>query len=516
MPDRSLTRPDSRRHGRSLRLMLAAAGLWLVSGSIAIGLLVALGPGPAWFTALGSLGGLAVTASLLGGYLLDRADRRKLSAMAQAAGLGDGLEDELTLDALVLRMGMRLERAHHFRAAIGALDGLAVVVDRDGTMIALSQGVERLAPGVHEGRSLDLLMGKGFLAAGGAPQEGLVLLGGKRLIINRRNLPSERYLIEMRPAGHYLEDDELDALAGAIGTGQTSFRFDTPNSHNTAALALINASLERLDAGLVQFRSLLSGQVETITDPDLPLADEADQVLGMLGELIDQNGTEQERRRALEVKLDSVKSLLAEFELRAARLEATEDEHKRALGLEGERRASLQAQVEGLAKQGKAAETLAANLDATAGRTHALVAEIDRLAHDIDTMTAGIEDVSFRTNLLALNAAVEAARAGEKGAGFAVVADEVRQLAQLTNRSAKDIRALADKGRIQARSGLDEVAELQKIAAVLKENLRNISNDGGTIGQAEQAKGASMHVPLLSKGAANTDSRTTILQRAAS
>jgi methyl-accepting chemotaxis protein len=109
------------------------------------------------------------------------------------------------------------------------------------------------------------------------------------------------------------------------------------------------------------------------------------------------------------------------------------------------------------------------------------VGEIARMAQEIDTMTAGIEDVSFRTNLLALNAAVEAARAGEKGAGFAVVADEVRQLAQVTNRSAKDIRIIADKGRAQARIGLDEAGDLQKITAALRENLRNLSNAPSTI-----------------------------------
>ena len=101
-------------------------------------------------------------------------------------------------------------------------------------------------------------------------------------------------------------------------------------------------------------------------------------------------------------------------------------------------------------------------------------------------MTAGIEDVSFRTNLLALNAAVEAARAGEKGAGFAVVADEVRQLAQITNRSAKEIRVIADKGRAQARIGLGEAGDLQKITAALKENLRNLSNATSNIALDEK------------------------------
>jgi len=96
-------------------------------------------------------------------------------------------------------------------------------------------------------------------------------------------------------------------------------------------------------------------------------------------------------------------------------------------------------------------------------------------------MVAGIEDVSFRTNLLALNAAVEAARAGEKGAGFAVVADEVRQLAQITNRSAKDIRAVVSRGRVQSETGLAEAGALQKLVATLEGHLLNLSNEAGTV-----------------------------------
>ncbi|UJW87774.1 hypothetical protein IM737_11505 [Devosia sp. SL43] len=132
---------------------------------------------------------------------------------------------------------------------------------------------------------------------------------------------------------------------------------------------------------------------------------------------------------------------------------------------------------------GRDAQTLAGAAELAARRTNVVVGEIDQMTSEIDKMVQAIEDVSFRTNLLALNAAVEAARAGEKGAGFAVVADEVRQLAQLTNRSAKDIRAVVKRGRAQSETGVAEASSLQKMIAELEAHLRNLSNETDTIAQ---------------------------------
>ncbi len=204
-------------------------------------------------------------------------------------------------------------------------------------------------------------------------------------------------------------------------------------------------------------------------------------VIDLFAGLDEQQRDEAQARVALETRLASVKTLLAQFEARAAELEQTAEAGRQALAAGVEKMAGLEAQLANAQRRTDEAGRMAAQVEQAAGRTRALVSEIARMAQEIDTMTAGIEDVSFRTNLLALNAAVEAARAGEKGAGFAVVADEVRQLAQVTNRSAKDIRVIADKGRAQARIGLDEAGELEKITSALKENLRNLSNGTANI-----------------------------------
>src|ERR1700712_1127303 len=80
-----------------------------------------------------------------------------------------------------------------------------------------------------------------------------------------------------------------------------------------------------------------------------------------------------------------------------------------------------------------------------------VVGRLESQASDIGEITRAVSDLSDHINLLALNAAIEAARAGEHGRGFAVVADEVRAFAEVSEKSARDVQALAeaigDEGR---------------------------------------------------------------------
>jgi methyl-accepting chemotaxis protein len=73
-----------------------------------------------------------------------------------------------------------------------------------------------------------------------------------------------------------------------------------------------------------------------------------------------------------------------------------------------------------------------------------IIVELERRAKDIGEITETVSRISDQTNLLALNAAIEAARAGDHGRGFAVVADEVRALAEISDKSAREVKGLAD------------------------------------------------------------------------
>jgi methyl-accepting chemotaxis protein len=116
------------------------------------------------------------------------------------------------------------------------------------------------------------------------------------------------------------------------------------------------------------------------------------------------------------------------------------------------------AQESVVAMKGMGAQLIeAAGKNAQSGKR---IAELEVQSRKIGDIVQAVVMIADQTNLLALNAAIEAARAGEHGRGFAVVADEVRNLAEISERSARDIRGVVD----EIRAGVEEVVqEINKV-----------------------------------------------------
>nr|WP_184156914.1 methyl-accepting chemotaxis protein [Sphingobium lignivorans] len=95
------------------------------------------------------------------------------------------------------------------------------------------------------------------------------------------------------------------------------------------------------------------------------------------------------------------------------------------------------------------------------------VAIIERLEAAADRIAAvgeTVSDISEQTGMLALNASIEAVRAGDGGKGFAIVADEVRELADTSDKSARDIRQLATDIVTEIRNAADRIRAISQAA----------------------------------------------------
>jgi methyl-accepting chemotaxis protein len=454
-------------------------------------------------------------ASLLIGHGADRRFEEKLGALGKAVGIGGG--EEMSVEAIVARLCGRLERANQFKAAFSGLRQPALLLSREGEILGASQGLLAIEPRAVEGQTADALFGEGYLrGGGGVAEEGLVTAGRQRYDARRRDAGGGRTVLELTPAGHFIADDDLDAFAGALAGGQTGFRFDPRAVERSVALRQLQEGLESFDAGAQMLNRLLSGEElePALLQSNSGFAPQVRQLNDVIGALADERDEEAEARELLERKMQAVLTAIDKYRATVTTMAELADQSRTGLIVAGAAVQRGRDQIKTARVLEREAIVLAADAALVAQRTQVAAEGVDTTTSEIDKMVAAIEDVSFRTNLLALNAAVEAARAGEKGAGFAVVADEVRMLAQSTQKTAKEIRALVGTNRQQAGTSVTEADKLKNILAGLGEHLENLSNETDKIaGALDEGSGAITRLDSHVGGFGDEAARALLLPR---
>jgi methyl-accepting chemotaxis protein len=479
---------------RRTRVALIVDLVWLAALAAGVGAVAAFGPG--WL-GLGTCLIAAVAAIGLSLAFAARAEKtvqRKLAQLGQAVGAASGrdLHDGVSVEAIVANLAGRLERATQFKAAFSGLSQPALVVGPDGEILGVSRGLTALEPRAVEGARLDVLLGDSYRAAGFAEEE-LVSLAGTRHTARHRTAGAGRSVVEFVPAGAYIADDDLDAFASALASGQTSFRFDARALQASPALRSLSDGLESLDLGIAALNRVVAGEPLTpeMRRANAGIAPQVRDLADLVAALAEERDEHLEVREALERKCEAVLSAIDKYRLAVVSMAEAAEGTRTGVTVAGEavqRGRDHTKMARALERQ---VRDIVGEAAVAAERSTQAVNGVDGTTAEIDKLVAAIEDVSFRTNLLALNAAVEAARAGEKGAGFAVVADEVRMLAQSTQKTARDIRTLVGTSRAQAGAGVSEAEALRNILGGLAGHLENLSNETDMIaGALDEGSGA--------------------------
>lgn len=469
---------------RRTRLVLLLLPLWLALQAAGVALVAF--EGVSLFT-LSVIGGLAASGVVLSLWIALRADARQraaLSALGEAVGSG-AIGKAAEIDharAMVAGLCQRLERALVYMTGFEQLMRPVLLVDAQGVIVKMSAGLAALAPECAETDTAEALLGAPMPLGEGRTAMP-VRFAGARWRASAIPLSPERWLIELDRPGVVIGEDAFHAFGEALIGGQSGFRFPPAAIGDNPDLEKLNDVLEAVDESLAAIAALAGSEGKAGLDAlNRGFVPEVRAVAEALRELASERDMEAQMRARGEARLKKVGELV-ELCRNAAQTLTASSAAVRATAQEA--RAQLdqgRAGADRARALGGDARAGAAEAERTARLTGEAMAQVNTLAREIDKLMAGIEDVSFRTNLLALNAAVEAARAGEKGAGFAVVAAEVRELAQASARTSKDIRALVKKGLAEAASGSEQAGVLAGQLTEISGHLLNLSDETAMIG----------------------------------
>lgn len=464
---------------RRTRLSWLASLSWLGFCALAVLAVRLAEPGPLLYGGLGAGAMLVAMAGFFIARAADRGEREALSALGEATGLGAmGKQMPIAYTReIVASLCARLERARLYQTAFEQSDQPALIAEQDGTIVKMSAGVAIRAPECAETDTVTALLGANVARLDETTRARVRFAGYDWRSVSVP-LGSERWLIALERPGVVVAEGDWHAMTEALAGGGTGFRFDAETLAGNPDLEAANLGFAALDGSAKALAALARDAEEAeIAPANGGLSPQIVALTETISDLARARDREAEAKANALMRLEKVGALVDLCRKSAGALTAAAEAAR--LASDGAREA-FEAGRKGagaLVQTHKGMSSRAGAAGDAARRAIENVAAVETLTREIDGLVAGIEDVSFRTNLLALNAAVEAARAGDKGAGFAVVAAEVRELAQASSKTSKTIRTLVTRSLAQAGAGSAEAQSLIAALTDIDGHLLNLSDE---------------------------------------
>jgi methyl-accepting chemotaxis protein len=298
---------------------LDRSGVALISGLVTgaaalLAIIVLAGFGANLFTVALAivLIGLGVGGSFLAGRMADRSFINRIAALR---GLpededdhGRGFEAQ-SVETVVADLLHRLDRAGQVRTAFSALGHPALLIGPGGVMAA-SRGLEQAIPGGVAGLDLNAL----------AASDDLVAVGEQRYRVRRTAAGAGRTIIELLPAGHFVEEEDYEIFAAALSGQSGGVRFSRQALAGSPMLVAMQDAVERIDATVAALDHMAAGMFEQAAGPRLPestrrLVKRLGTLLAEMGEARDHAETEnarlEHRLAALEAALEAFSQTIA-------------------------------------------------------------------------------------------------------------------------------------------------------------------------------------------------------------
>ena len=141
-----------------------------------------------------------------------------------------------------------------------------------------------------------------------------------------------------------------------------------------------------------------------------------------------------------------------------------------AVGIE-----EMTSSIKEIARGASGAVQVAEEAVSAAKETSMIIDHLGTRSNEIGDVVKVITNIAEQTNLLALNATIEAARAGETGKGFAVVAHEVKDLALETARATDDIECKIENIQLGTRNAVEAISRISTIIDQINETQNTIA-----------------------------------------